>query len=997
MKNLSSISSPAALLLTMLLVPGAIYAQSEGPASRGSPQEQATAALPQATGGAQAPAIPSAGDLKKPPGASGEAPYSDLLAQSRRALIQGKQRDALALAQRALTAAGAEHGEKSSEAGTAMREIGTAYRALTQYVLAIEWDRKALALHLQLLGADHPETIESQRSLGNSLFRGGKAEEGLQTLLSSLEALERSQGRDDARQATLLSELTVAYRVAGQLDAAATFGKRAVEGTRRARGDDHIDTASAQMALGNVLVALARFDEALPMMEAALATFERRMGRDHPDTARALSNVSTLYSRLGQHDKAVVLRQRAVAIAERTLGPQHVDLAVHLNNLSLTYAALEQWTLALPLQKRVLALREQLMAPDHPQVALALNNLSHLHGRVGDYAAALPLQLRALAIRQKVLGDGHHETASSHHNLAVVYRGLGQLDEAMRQEERALSGYEAALGTQHPQTALVRAGLAELHSRRGDLPLAIALLKQTVNVQQAMREQAARIDAAALRSYTASVSNFYQQLASALSDEGRLPEAQLVLDMLKEEEQFEFVRRQPGTAPGSTRLGFNAAEQAWAERYRQISGRLAALGAEQQALERTSRAPGATLTPEQRQRRQTLAADLAVARTAFESFLKDMRADFAAKGAARTVELTEAGTQALQALRALLQGLGSDSVLLQLYLTEDRVHFLLTTPGVQLARSVSVSATELNRQIGQFRRLLRDPRSDPLPAAQALYRLLIAPVAQDLEQAGARTVMLSLDGALRYLPFGALHDGQRYLLQRWNLPIYTSVTRDRLRDAVTPAWRAAGLGVTRQIGSFDALPGVRAEMSRIIQQPGTAPATPAAMPGEVHLDEQFTARKLMEVSRAGFSVMHLASHFRFSPGTEANSFLLLGDGQQLTLGEMRQQNLRFDQTELLTLSACETGLGGGRDERGQEIEGFGVLAQQQGARAVLATLWAVADQSTAALMAETYRQREAQRLSKIEALRQAQLALQRESAYAHPFYWAPFILMGNWK
>ena len=74
-----------------------------------------------------------------------------------------------------------------------------------------------------------------------------------------------------------------------------------------------------------------------------------------------------------------------------------------------------------------------------------------------------------------------------------------------------------------------------------------------------------------------------------------------------------------------------------------------------------------------------------------------------------------------------------------------------------------------------------------------------------------------------------------------------------------------------------------------------------------------------------------------------------------------------------------------------------MLAQQQGARAVLATLWAVADQSTAALMAETYRQREAQRLSKIEALRQAQLTLQRESAYAHPFYWAPFILMGNWK
>ena len=923
--------------------------------------------------------------------------FTSLLEQSRRATAQGKQRDALALAQQALAAAEAAHGASSPEAATVMRELGAAYRSLTQYGPAIDWGRKAVTLHQQQLGHEDLETIQSRRSLGNSLYLGGQAEEGLKVLLSSLESLERLHGQDDARNAPLLGELTIASRLTGRLDVAANFGRRSVEASSRLRGLDHIETATAQIALGNVLMALARFDEALPLLSDALTTFERRRGAEHPDTARAISNVALAYARLGQHDKALGLRLRAVAIAEKVLGPLHVDLAVHLNNLSLTYAALQQWEQALPIQQRVLALREKLLAPEHPQVALALNNLAHIQNALRDHEAALPLLERALALRQKVLGPVHHETASTLHNLAVTYKGLGRTQDAMGAEEQALMAYEAALGEDHPQTAQVRAGLADLHLRQGHRPLAIALLKQAVNAQQRMREQASRIDAEALRSYTDSVSSFYQQLASALTDEGRLPEAQLVLDMLKEDEQFQFVRRSAGTDPGRTRIGYTPTEQAWAERYRQISSRLAALGAEQQALDRLGRSPGTTLTPEQRQRRQALSADLAVARTAFESFLKDMRTDFAAKGAARTVELAEASTQALQALRALLQGLGSDTVLLQLYLTDDRVHFLLTTPGVQLARSVPVSAAELSRQIGQFRRLLRDPRSDPLPAAQALYRLLIAPVAQDLEQAGARTVMLSLDGALRYLPFAALHDGQRYLVQRWNMPLYTSVARERLRDAVAPSWRAAGLGVTRQIGSFDALPGVKAEMTRIIQQPGNATDMPGVMPGEVHLDEQFTARRLVEVSRGGFGLMHLASHFRFSPGTEANSFLLLGDGQQLTLGEMRQKNLRFDQTDLLTLSACETGLGGGRDERGQEIEGFGVLAQQQGAKAVLATLWAVADQSTALLMADTYRLRQTQGLTKIEALRQAQLTLQRQTPYAHPFYWAPFILMGNWK
>jgi CHAT domain-containing protein len=340
----------------------------------------------------------------------------------------------------------------------------------------------------------------------------------------------------------------------------------------------------------------------------------------------------------------------------------------------------------------------------------------------------------------------------------------------------------------------------------------------------------------------------------------------------------------------------------------------------------------------------------------------------------------------------LLKGLGDETALLQYYITENRVGMLLTTPGVQLARSSSIDSKELNRKIGELRRLLQDPKSNPLPVAQALYQILVAPIAKDLEEAGAKTVMLSLDGALRYLPFSALHDGKQYLVQRWNLPLYTSVTKDKLRDSVSAQWQAAGLGVTREWPDFKPLAGVKAEMGGIVKT-----AAGGVMPGEVYLDEAFTALRLKDVSQRKFPLVHVASHFRFSPGTEVNSFLLLGDGERLTLGDIRTQNYRFDNVDLLTLSACDTGLGGGRDEQGREIEGFGVIAQQQGAKAVLATLWPVADQSTAMLMADLYRRRQSNSLTKIEAIRQSQIALQSQSKYVHPYYWAPFILMGNWK
>jgi len=156
-----------------------------------------------------------------------------------------------------------------------------------------------------------------------------------------------------------------------------------------------------------------------------------------------------------------------------------------------------------------------------------------------------------------------------------------------------------------------------------------------------------------------------------------------------------------------------------------------------------------------------------------------------------------------------------------------------------------------------------------------------------------------------------------------------------------------------------------------------------------------------------YPVLHVASHFVFEPGTESNSFLLLGDGKRMTLLQMKENDLDFRNVDLITLSACDTAVGGGKDANGQEIEGFGALAQKQGARGVIATLWPVADESTGLLMQNFYRMRESGRLTKAEALRQAQLAMiggrgakgaasEATPRFSHPYFWAPFILMGNW-
>jgi len=222
---------------------------------------------------------------------------------------------------------------------------------------------------------------------------------------------------------------------------------------------------------------------------------------------------------------------------------------------------------------------------------------------------------------------------------------------------------------------------------------------------------------------------------------------------------------------------------------------------------------------------------------------------------------------------------------------------------------------------------------------------------------------------------------------------------------------------------FQALPNVPDELNGIIKS--DSPPAQGVLSGTVKLDADFTMDGFRAELRKHYSIVHVASHFDFEPGTYQHSFLLLGDGARLTLDQFRNMPQVLQGVELLTLSACDTAVGGD-DGDGQEVEGLAVLAQRQGAKAVIATLWAVADQSTALLMREFYLLHTSDpNITKAEALRQAQLALltgklrgeasadrgvrpnrdgganvfvkDPERPFAHPYFWAPFLLMGNWK
>jgi CHAT domain-containing protein len=237
--------------------------------------------------------------------------------------------------------------------------------------------------------------------------------------------------------------------------------------------------------------------------------------------------------------------------------------------------------------------------------------------------------------------------------------------------------------------------------------------------------------------------------------------------------------------------------------------------------------------------------------------------------------------------------------------------------------------------------------------------------------------------------------------------VITSSSTGHLRDKMKiDGLSGVGMGVSKNYDGLGALPAVPKELHEIIKDPDSPSGV---IPGTLILDDSFTETSMAGALNKHYSVVHIASHFVLRPGSENNSYLLLGgkdvggQGYHLTLAELRDNPaLTFAGVDLVTLSGCDTAAIAA-DTDGREIDGLGFTAQQKGAKAVIASLWDVPDDSTGLLMADFYRRwLLTPGASKAEALRQAQLHMMRNASkvhgpHAHPYYWSPFVMIGNWN
>lgn len=315
----------------------------------------------------------------------------------------------------------------------------------------------------------------------------------------------------------------------------------------------------------------------------------------------------------------------------------------------------------------------------------------------------------------------------------------------------------------------------------------------------------------------------------------------------------------------------------------------------------------------------------------------------------------------------------------------DRLAILVSLPNGLRVYSTPVAAKTLETEVRALRQTLEKRTTrEYLRHARQIYDWVVRPAEADLALAAIKTLIFIPDGMLRTIPMSTLHDGKAFLIERYAVATSPGLTLTDPRPLASVKPMVLMAGLTEPVQGFPALPAVKEEITGIASLHG----------GKVLEDQTFQTEDFRrELALRPYTIVHVASHGEF--GRSAQETFLLTHNGKITLDQLEAQlgstTYREHPVELLTLSACQTAAG---DDRA--ALGLAGVAVKAGARSALATLWSVNDAASARLVDTFYRNLGQSGMNKAAALREAQKAMMADRRYRHPYYWSPFLLIGNW-
>jgi CHAT domain-containing protein/tetratricopeptide (TPR) repeat protein len=999
--------------------------------------------------GQQATALPVLRQaLKVHEGALGPKHHLTLTSLNSLALLLGRMGDhkaSLPLYLRVVSARKDAFGEKSGQHIESLDGLAALRREMGDHKEAIALSRQVVRLREASVGKKHAHYADSLNRLAMRLQACGALKEALPVYEEALAVREEVLGTKHLDYALSLNNLASLHADMGNHKKAIELFERALKLKKEAGRERSLEYASTLNNLAGVHQVMGRHQAALAMLKEALAIRKATVGEKHTEYAMGLNNLASLLQAMGDREGALPMYRKALAILKNAHGEMHPHYATALNNVALLIEETGDPKDVLPHLRRIVEIRLEVQGEKHPLYMTALNNLAARLHRTGGHKEALSLYKRALELRKEVQGECHPLYAMGLNNLAMLRSTMGDHEAATPLLKQALALRKKILGERHPHYADALHGLAAHHLEMGDHKAALPLSEEAMALSLARLREEAAIQSDRQQLAAADRIRFRLYLRLSIPDGPKsVPAAAHALAwkgsvLLRQQQRRLFLR-----------LAQDAKTRAAAEALQSATRRLAALrmspSATKEALDalqaeqeeaQAALAKASAAYGEQQDRERASPAEFAKSlpdgaalvdyhfyiRTVVVGKGRQSRFDWhlvafihrRGRPAAR-IDLGPAPrmVDAIDAWRPLLSA-GKPEALVGAYLKR-----LVWTP--------------LERHLADAKVVLVSPDG---PLGTVPFAALPG------KKKGSYLIE---DVALAVVPVPAAIPALMRPVPKEEKPapsllVVGGVDYEEAATAVASS-RGTPSGVSREWGS---LPGSAAEARSIARS--FAARYKAGGLTELSGDGATSAAVRKALARVRYA--HLATHGYFAPETvksaaaETSADLLREDraptgwhplllsglafaganreprsGEEdgiLTALEVSEMDLTG--LELAVLSACETGLG--KVAGGEGVLGMQRAFQAAGARSVVASLWKVNDRATQQLMSDFYSIAWGPKaVSRAEALRQAQLAMlfgrtldgkprsagkkaekidTGKGGRVHPFYWAAFVLSGDWR
>lgn len=843
----------------------------------------------------------------------------------------------------------------------------------------------------QYIKANEPvEYIQCNLMMSECKILSGEPNEGRQIAENTLEYLSKYFPNQHMVRGQALTLQGRSYLSLGRYDLALDY----LQESEELLGElETLEKAACWSELGIVYLNNGNNELALQYLEKGLSIRQKELSSTHPLVGDSFNRLGLLYQATDPL-QALIYFNRAMKIYEKNYGETHPQIALVANNLAFAYAAQKEYDEAFKQLERVKNTLDQMYSGNHHRKAFNLSTIGRIQLEKGDYESALVSQAQALKMYIALFGSKHPEVANTYYLMGEIYLKTSQYKEAV----------------DHLQKAIYANLIDQNYTSVYDLPQ----IRDYFNADFLLSSlQSKAISLEALH-YEKSLNQ--ADLTGAIATYEKCDELISIVRQIRQNEQdkIKLGAIAKEVYEDGIRLSLTLSQQTFKKRYyvekafqfceRSKSAVLL------EAITETKAKSFAGIPQELIELEDSLKAEIAFFeqqlasgtdqekfknllfqyQSAYHDFIDRLEAEFPSY-----FELKYA--QQLATVSEIQQAIGADATLLSYFVGETTIYlFQINKEGIKTYQFPKGDDFEKNATA--FRNAIKyRVNESTVTIAKKLYTQLLP---EKLN--GAPTLIILPDGVLGTLPFEAfVHPASTgstpkeadFFIEKYAIAYDYSASLlvnryGRTSDLPERILLCAPLDFQKNEVKMASLPDSEKEVKEIrlfFKANGEA---------EMSVGASATEALLKSTQMSGYKYLHFATHGQVNESKPELSRIFLAptsneDGS-LYAGEI--YNLKIN-ADLVTLSACETGLG--KIAKGEGIVGLSRAFQYAGANNLIVSLWQVADQSTAQLMIKFYDQHLHNDYSGYNrSLREAKLHLLNSTDYQHPYFWAPFILVG---